>query len=194
MKKAIRITVAVILMAACILGYYGYLSRRNASIKAEDSVQLSEIDAILDKDFVSDYPGTPRSVVKWYNRMITALYAEDYSDEELAKVAGQIRCVLDSELLEYNPEDMYLSALTADVTYYKNRQRVIVNSTVSDTKEVRYAKVKGDDVAYVDCYYFMREGSSYDRTYQEFCLRKDVEGNWKILTFRLSPQDNADEF
>ena len=116
MKKVLRITAAVILMAACIVGYYGYLSNRNASVKAEDNVTLSEIDAIVTKDFSTDYPSTPRSVIKWYNRMITALYAEDYDEDQFQIVADQLREVLDDELLQYNPRDQYVSALRSDVT------------------------------------------------------------------------------
>ncbi|MCF0130302.1 MAG: hypothetical protein HUJ71_01180 [Pseudobutyrivibrio sp.] len=194
MKKVLRITAAVILMAACIVGYYGYLSNRNASVKAEDNVTLSEIDAIVTKDFSTDYPSTPRSVIKWYNRMITALYAEDYDEDQFQIVADQLREVLDDELLQYNPRDQYVSALRSDVTYYKNRNRVIVNSDVSDTNEVRYDTVKGDSVAFVSAYYFIREGSSYDRTYQDYCLRQDSHGRWKILTFKLSDKDDTNDF
>ena len=194
MKKVLRITAAVILMAACIVGYYGYLSNRNASVKAEDNVTLSEIEAIVTKDFSTDYPSTPRSVIKWYNRMITALYAEDYDEDQFQIVADQLREVLDDELLQYNPRDQYVSALRSDVTYYKNRNRVIVNSDVSDTNEVRYDTVKGDSVAFVSAYYFIREGSSYDRTYQDYCLRQDSHGRWKILTFKLSDKDDTNDF
>jgi hypothetical protein len=43
--------------------------------------------------------------------------------------------------------------------------------------------VEKDKIAYVTSSYFVREGSSYERTYQEYVLRKDSDGNWKIMGF-----------
>lgn len=189
MKKTLRIGVAVICMVAIVVGYYYYLSHRNASVEAETQVQLSEVQSIIDKDFEKEYPATPRSVVKWYNRIIEAYYAESYSDEELEKMADHARLLLDEDLLAVNPKDRYMFALTNEIQDYKNRSRVIVSSSVCDTKEVRYEKVKGSECAYVSAYYFIREGSTYTRTYEDYCLRKDASGNWKILTWKLSDEE-----
>ena len=136
MKKFLRIGVAVICMVAIVVGYYSYLSHRNASTKSEDAVQLSEVEAILSKDFVNDYPVTPRAVVKWYNRIISAYYAEDYSNSELEAMADQARLLLDDDLLAVNPRESYISALQSDITDYKNRSRTIVSSSVCDSNEV----------------------------------------------------------
>lgn len=194
MKRVLRIGIAVICMVTLVVGYYAYLSHRNDSVQAEDEIELSEVQAILSKDFESDYPVTPRAVVKWYNRIIMAFYAEDFTDEEFEALADQARCLLDDELLEYNPRDQYISALSAEIEDYHNRNRVIVSCTVSDSKEVQYETVNGYECAYVQSYYFIREGSTYTRTYEDFCLRKDENGNWKILTWQLSAEDDTDEF
>ena len=194
MKKTLRVGVAVICMVAIVVGYYYYLSHKNASIKVDENVELSEVQTIIDKDFDNDYPVTPRSVVKWYNRIITAYYGEDYSDEEFTNLALQERCLLDEDLLELNPESQYLVSLTTEVQDYKNRNRRIVSSSVSDSSDIEYRTVNGYECAYVSAYYFIREGSSYDRTYEDFCLRKDSEGKWKILTWQLSEEDDTDGY
>lgn len=194
MKKVLRISVAVICMVAIVVGYYYYLSHKNASVNAEEGVNLTEVESILAKDFTDDYPVTPRSVVKWYNRIITAYYAEDYSDEEFMELADQARMLLDEELLSYNPRENYLLSLIAEIEDYNNRNKVIVSSSVCDTSEVEYATVNGYECAYVSAYYFVREGSTYTRTYEDYCLRKDSDGKWKILTWQLSEKDDSDEF
>lgn len=194
MKKALRIGIAVICMVSLVVGYYFHLSHRNSQVKSEDKVEVSEVQSILTKDFVNDYPATPRSVVKWYNRIITAYYSQDYSDEEFEKMADAARSLLDEELLEVNPRDRYIVALSSEIEDFKNRKRVIVSSSVSDSKEVEYKTVNGHECAYVSTYYFIREGSSYERTYEDFCLRKDSDGRWKILTWRLSQEDRSNEF
>ena len=181
-------------MKTLIVVYYAYLSRRNDSASAETNVELSEVQAITSKNFAKEYPATPRAVVKWYNRIISAYYAEDYTQEELEKMAEQARMLMDDELLKYNPKDTYLASLSLEIEDYKNRNRIIVSSTVSDSNEVQYKKVNGYDCAFLSTYYFIREGSTYDRTYEDFCLRKDSNGNWKILTWRLSTEDEVNGY
>ena len=194
MKKVIRIGIAIICMVSLVVGYYTYLSRRNDAVTTQDNVELSEVQAIISKNFKNEYPATPRSVVKWYNRIITAYYSEDFSQDELEKMADQARMLMDEELLQYNPRDTYLASLSLEIEDFHNRSRTIVSSTVSDSNEVQYKKVNGHDCAFLSTYYFIREGSSYDRTYEDFCLRKDSNGNWKILTWRLSTEDEINGY
>ena len=193
MKTALRIGVTIIVCAAIVLGYYYYLSRKNDKQSSEQSDEMSEVDKIVSRDFAGNYPSSPREVVKWYNRIITAYYREKYSDEELEKMAGQAQMLMDEELLKYNDKNTYLTSLKADIENYKNRKREIVQSRVCDSNDIRYDTVKGFSCAYVNTYYFVKEGSSYTRSYQEFVLRKDKEGNWKILTFRLTQGDTEGE-
>ncbi len=194
MRKVLRIGIAIICMVSLVVGYYAYLSRRNDTAKVDNNVELSEVQAITSKNFTKDYPATPRAVVKWYNRIITAYYAEEFSQGELEKMADQARMLMDDELLQYNPRDTYIASLNMEIEDYHNRQRTIVSSTVSDSNEVRYKKVNGYDCAFLSTYYFVREGSSYTRTYEDFCLRKDSDGNWKILTWRLSTEDEINGY
>ncbi len=194
MRKVLRIGIAVICMVSLVVGYYAYLSKRNDSTQVDDNIELSEVQAIISKNFSREYPATPRAVVKWYNRIITAYYGEEFTQEELEKMADQARYLMDDELLQYNPRDTYIASLTLEIEDYHNRSRTIVSSTVSDSNEVQYKKVNGDDCAFLSTYYFIREGSSYDRTYEDFCLRKDENGNWKILTWRLSSEDTINGY
>ncbi len=194
MKKALRIGVAIICMVAIVVGYYYYLSNKRVTAVASEDKELSEVQAILAKDFTNDYPVTPRAVVKWYNRIITAYYSEDFSDDELIQLADQARSLLDDELLSYNPKESYVDALKLEIEDYHNRECTIVNSSVSDSGEVVYRQVNGYDCAYVQSYYFVREGSTYTRTYEDYCLRKDSNGNWKILTWQLSKEDDTNGF
>ena len=188
MRKVLRIGIAVICMVSLVVGYYAYLSRRNDATSADDAVELSEVQAIISRDFNKDYPATPRAVVKWYNRIITAYYNEEFDQGQLEQMADKARMLMDDELLKYNPKDTYVASLTLEIEDYHNRSRTIVQSTVSDSNEVQYKKVNGYECAFLSTYYFIREGSSYTRTYEDFCLRKDSNGNWKILTWRLSPE------
>ena len=59
----------------------------------------------------------------------------------------------------------------------------MANTTVSESNEIEYKTVKKRECAYVTASYFVREGKSFTRTYQEYILRKDGKGNWKILGY-----------
>ena len=61
---------------------------------------------------------------------------------------------MDDELLSYNPRDTYLKSLKADIEDYKTRDKIIVQSSVSDSNDITYATVDGEYCAYVDAYYF----------------------------------------
>lgn len=189
MKKALRVVVSIAICVGLVCGYYYYLLHRNENKTEETTEQTTEVEKIIQKDFEKNYPKTPREVVKWYNRIITAFYGEEYTDDELEDMADQVRMLMDDELLSYNPRDTYIKNLKADIEDYKTRKKTIVQSSVSDSNDITYATVQGDYCAYVDAYYFSREASDYSRTYEEFVLRKDDDGHWKILTFRLMEGD-----
>ncbi|MCR5355641.1 MAG: hypothetical protein K6E43_08640 [Lachnospiraceae bacterium] len=191
MKKAFRIGLVILLSVAIVVGYYYYLSHKNGS-KPSDDAEETEVEYILSKDFEKDYPSTPREVVKWYNRIIKALYSEEYEDEDLTAMGMQVRQLLDEELLEYNPETTYIASLKQDVMDYHERQKTIVQSKVIDSANITYATINGYYCAYVDAYYFTKEGSTYSRTYEKFVLRQDADGKWKILTFKMVEGDADD--
>jgi ketosteroid isomerase-like protein len=65
-----------------------------------------------------------------------------------------------------------------------------MSSSVSDTNDVQYQTVDGDECAYVTASYFINENKKYSRTYQTFVLRKDDDGNWKILTWYRTEGDS----
>ena len=56
-----------------------------------------------------------------------------------------------------------------------------------------YKTVDGDKCAYVTASYFIKGDDNYSKTYQEYVLRKDEDGNWKILVFYQVEGDSSDE-
>lgn len=66
-------------------------------------------------------------------------------------------------------------------------------TTVANSSDIKYQKVKGEECAYVTASYFVKEGNSYTRTYEEYVLRKDTNKQWKILGYQLTKGDSSDE-
>ena len=158
-------------------------------MKEETLEPESELSKVLAKDFSKEYPETPRSVIKWYNRIIMLYYDEETDDKDVEKLCDQAMMLFDADLLQANPREFYVANVKSDITEYKDRGREIRQSSVQSSGDVEYKKIKDRDYAYVIAYYFTKEGSNYTRTYQKFALRKDENGKWKILAFELTDED-----
>ena len=170
--------------------FLGTAGRRTS---VEDTVELTEIQKLITKNLDTNYPATPREVVKYYNRILECFYDDTYTDDELESLADQARKLLDDELLENNPRDQYLSDLKADIEDYHNKSKTIRSSNVCDSNDVVYQTVDGRECAYVTASYFMNENNSFDRTNEMYVLRKDDDGDWKILVFYQVEGDSSDE-
>ena len=114
-------------------------------------------------------------------------------DRDLYDLGDQARKLFDDELLENNPRDEYFKNLKEDISEYHDKNKTIASSAVDSSNDVEYKEVDGDDCAYVKASYFIKEGNAYSRTYQMYVLRKDADGNWKILVFYQVNGDSSDD-
>ena len=99
-------------------------------------------------------------------------------------LGDQARKLMDEELLAKNTREEFFAALSLDIASYRERERTISSTSISSTNEVEIKTIDGVAYATVDASYFIKEGKTFERTYQEYILRKDEEGKWKILAFR----------
>lgn len=189
--KKVRVVVVAMICVSLIVGYYYYLSTKNSN--TSENVELTEIDKIIMKDLEKNYPETPREVIKLYNRILLCFYGADYTDDELYELGDQARALFDDELLENNPREQYFTDLKAEIAEYAEAKKEITSASVCGSNDVLYKTVDGDECAYVTSSYFIKEGKSYNKTYQEYVLRKDEDGNWKILVFYQIEGDSSNE-
>lgn len=182
MKKA-GIIIAIVLCAGLLCGGFYYMKTYLG--KANRGDELTEVQKIIARDLQEQYPKTPREVTKFYNRIILAYYEEKVTEEELDALADQALMLFDADLLEVNPKEDYKKAVLADTADFAARKRSITKASVCDSKDVIYRNDanNGDELAYVLASYFVKQSKGYDKTYQQYVLRKDADGNWKILTY-----------
>lgn len=182
MKLSPKSLLVAVIFVVLIVGYYYYLSNRSDT-SAEASTGLTEVQKITTENLEQSYPETPREVIKFYNRIVMCYYNEEYTEEELAQMVDQARMLFDEELLLNNPRDEYLKSVKEDVASYQRDGKTLSNVTISDSKDVKKETIAGRDYAYVDCTYYIREGSSFAVVSQTYMLRKDADGRWKLLAF-----------
>ena len=166
MKKIGIVIIAIVLIAG-ISGTF-YMVNSNSQKKVQKEKTLTDIQKITSKDLDKNYPQTPREVVKLYNKILSCYYKENYTDKELDGLVEQALKLFDDELAANNYSDQGITMAQTDVC---------------DSNDVKYITDNGKKIAYVRASYFMKEGSSYSKTYQDYVLRQDEKGCWKILTF-----------
>lgn len=181
MKKIGAIIVAIVCVALVCGGFYMLKSRGQNTV--ENSTKLSDVQKITTRDLEKSYPSTPREVVKLYNKIITCYYSTEFKNGELEDLADQAIVLFDDDLKAKNPREIYLSALKSEIAEYKGKSKSISQSTVCSSNDVLYLTDKDDDIAFVNTSYFIKEGSDHNKTYEQFILRKDDQGRWKILGY-----------
>lgn len=192
MRRKIGITAAVVVFVVLIVGGF-YLVTYREKNTVEDTVELTEVQNIITKNLDTNYPETPREVVKLYNRIICCYFNETYTDAELYELGDQARKLFDDELLENNPREVYFSSLKEEIEEYHDKSQKITSWNVSKSSEITFLTVDGRDCAYVESTYFVDGDETYNYANQTYVLRKDENGKWKILAYYKTEVDSSDE-
>ncbi len=180
MKKNGLKSIIIVVFCACLcVGYYFYLTQKNSG--KED--KMTEVEMLISKDLELSYPKTAREVVKFYNRILKCYYEKEYNQEQFEKLTEQARSLMDEELRENNPQDLYLEAVEADISSYDKENKKISNISIEGVNEIEYKTVKGKECAYVDTAYYVKSKKKSQRVIQTYILRKDDDNKWRILGF-----------
>lgn len=178
--------ILLILIAVLIVGAFALVAYRTPKT-AEEATEVTEKDALMSKNIEVSYPSTPREVLKLYNRYMVCLYgveSDQLTDDEVRTLGIKMRQMYDEELLEANQQESHLQKLTQEIVAFQADEKVMIQANVCDSNEVDYIDVEGASGALLEASYFIKKGSKdFSRTYQQYLMRKDANGNWKILGF-----------
>lgn len=189
----------VVIGLACVcLILAGFFSFSKENITTDKD--LTEVEKIIVRDLEENYPKTPREVVKFYNRIIISYYGGGLKGNQLEKLVDQMQLLLDEDLLLINPRDEYYDSVLSEIEEYKSMNRRVVSADVSDSKDVKYlddvkeGTTEVDKLAYVNTSYFVNTDGEFAYVHQQFVLRQDDNGKWKILTFyEVEGESSEDE-
>ncbi|MBO5031232.1 MAG: hypothetical protein J6C19_15240 [Lachnospiraceae bacterium] len=185
MKKA-KSAIIIVILVALVGGYYFYLSNHQ---KAKEETVVTAVQDVLLRNLDTDYPPTPKEVVRYYSDITKCLYNETYTDEQFEQMADKLLALYDEELAQNNPRDQYLKDLKSDVDDFLKNGYSIVSYTTSMSTDVEEYTYEGRKCANLYCIYSIKSGSEYKSSKQIFVLRKDTEsGHWKILGFEVVTQ------
>jgi hypothetical protein len=186
MKNIKKLVTVTLILVLCVLLYYRYANKDDQD--TDNTVgdnELSEVEKILTKDLVNNYPNTPLEVVKFFTRIQKCYYNEDNTDEIVEELADQARLLMDDRLIQKNPLDEYYESLKTEIKEYKKEKRTITNILYDKTTDVVYSTVDGTRAASLNCIYYIRTGKRTASNEETYILCRDSDGRWKIYGWML---------
>jgi hypothetical protein len=195
MKKTqggVKALIIGIILLCLVLGYYYYLSNKDAGVKDESEVTVTAVQDALMKNLDNNYPPSPREVLKYYGELVQCLHNEEYSEEEFLQLAMQIQRLYDDELVANQTQEQYIQSLTWDINSMKEKEVVISSYSLSSSTDVDRFEMDGYSWAKLNMTFTLRQGKGLDVTEEVFLLRKDAEGHWKIYGWKLAEDVTSD--
>lgn len=180
MKTKKRIgTISVILVLACaIVALYMYIDRSGKEAKEPVNTVTEQI---LAKNLDTNYPPTPHAVAEFYCGIVECIYNEDTTEEQLAELVRKERELFDEEFSALNPYETLLDATKDELKTAKEKKLTFTGYIVDKASNVTKWKKGGKDYASVMFQLMSKSDSGSGGSYRNLILRKDADGNYKIL-------------
>lgn len=194
-KKLARLVGSLCLIVAVVLGVFLALNLgEDDSIFSKEEKPNTEVQNILAKDIDRNYPATVREVVRLYARISKCYHNESISEEEFQKLVEFQRKLFDEEFLNNNPLDTFTNNLSMEIEAAKSRKYQMVQWRVQKESRVETWKSGDNHFSSIIASFTMSEKEKgYSRTFEEFLLREDEKGRWKIVGWRLTDPIEMDD-
>lgn len=179
MRKGPKSAAVLAVMVITVFALYYYLV--NKVERSSPEVETTAIQDVLLRNLETDYPATVREVIKYYNEIMSCYYSESPTDEELKDLADKALELYDTELVNFQSEEMYLADLKTEIAGFASSGTVLSHVALSSSTAVDYFTYNGRECAQIRCIYTMRQKTSLMTIREIYVLRKDDNGRWKIL-------------
>lgn len=189
-KTNVFILRVVLIVLAVLAAYFVVNNRAKEGPNAEDG---SEVDKLLNYDFTDQYPKTVKETVRLHCRYMKCAYNNEFTEEELKKANQQIRNLYDDELLDYNEESAQLASLKEDIQYYADNKQKIISYSFGEDSQIEYNTEKNIDYAKIKVTVLLRKDSSSAKGQEEYILRKNDNGEWKILGWQAVKDSSTED-
>lgn len=189
---AVKGGLVILLFIVGIVCYYYYLTNREED-KKETAPQMTVVQEVLSRDLYFNYPPTPREVIKYYSDITQCFYNEEYTSEELERLAIKARALYDDDLLAGNDWSKYIMDLEEDIALFKAAGTRVSSYTVASSTSVDEFQYEEHKFARIYCSYTLVTGEGKQRVEEIFLLRKDENSQWKIYGWDLAENVKLEE-
>lgn len=175
-----------LILAGMLVGFYFYVdSRMEGTQIAQETETVTKVQQVLHRNLEIQYPPSPREVVKYFCEITECFYNEEYTDEQFHELALQIQKLYDEELIANQTQDSYIQNLISDVASMKQNDLSVSTYSLPSSTEVDFFQADGFEWAKLYCNFSIRQGSALQESAEQFLLRKDGNGRWKIYGWQL---------
>lgn len=172
--------IIVAILAVLIVIYYGSLSKRNTK-EEESPVTSSAVTDVLLRNLDTNYPSTPKEVVKYFSEATKCFYIDGISDEDIVKLADKMLKIYDDELVAAKDYDWYIGDLKQEIASNKANGYKVSSYDISASTDVEYFSEGGYECARLWCTYNVKAGKELIKVNNVFILRKDDNSHWRIF-------------
>ncbi|MCR5303607.1 MAG: hypothetical protein K6E33_03520 [Lachnospiraceae bacterium] len=190
-SSPVRFLLAGVVIAVLVVGYYYYLNNRTGTVgHEEETVAADPVAQILSRNLETDYPPTPREVVRYYASLEQCLYNEVLDEDRLRMLSSQMRLLFDPDLQALNSEESFLTQLSAEIAAKESADISIFTYKVSSSVDVFYFEKNGYECSRLYCTYMERIGTQMSNYKVVYVLRKDMDQHWKIYGWQPVADDD----
>lgn len=192
-KKSAASSVKAVILAAVMAGllllaYYHVAHTDNSAEAKDNEVETTAVQEVLLRNLDTDYPPSPKEVVKYYSELTKCLYNEECAEEELEQLARTALSLYDDELAQNQEWNRYFTNLKSEIATKKSQEYAIMSYRLSASTDVVFFKKDGYECASLYCTYNIRNGSIPGTVNELFILRKDESGHWKIFGWDIADE------
>jgi len=184
-KKHIAEIITIALVVVAILAVFFVVVRIKNNGEKKPANQ-TEAEKILERDLDRNYPFTPREVMKLYCRVLKCIQNEELTDSEITDLVIFQRQMFDDEFLAANPEGQYVASVAQSRLDARKIPSTMTSYKVELDSGVDKWTAKDGEFAKLVVYFSMKNANSYESFYQEYLLRKDDKGRYKIVGWKQS--------
>ena len=191
--KGLRGILILLFAALAFAGIFFRLNNKQQVSTDEEEVEAATpIEIALERNLNTNYPSTPKEVVKYFGEITQCYYNETFeSDEQLEALARQMLKLYDDELVSYKSYEDYMFDLKSDINFYNENGYKISSYAPSQSTDVVFFTEDGFEWARLWCVFTIKSGKYYKNVNEVFVLRKDDKSHWRIYGWKEDKEDNG---
>lgn len=177
----------VLIIIFTLIAYY-LIS--NTPDKVEEEVgDASVVQTLLLRDLDTNYPPSPKEVLKYYSEITQLFYASETSKEDITELAIKSRELFDAKLKSIMTEEQYLADLELEIDNFAEQKMKVSSYAISNSVDVEYFQEDGFEFARLYAHYTLSLEKGFTTINEVFILRQDEEEHWKIYGWDLVDEE-----
>ncbi len=189
-KNTLLTVLLMSVFAAVIIYAYFYINNVTKPLIPDTIRKKTEAEILIEKDLELAYPATPTEVLRLHLRITKSLYNDKLTKEEINDLVNQERMLYDEELLEKNPVESQIRIINEEIDKFHEVDKELTNYLIENKEDFNYWIEEDVEYASIVASISFAESKEIIKVFEQFTLRRDENGQWRILGWELSDKDS----